>query len=120
MEKYNITPLGCLCRFAIIFIAEFVTSWICIKVLNLDEGMTLLIIICVFILIMIGAFIFDKYANPYSKRFFANNSKNKSKMDDVSAVCPYCYHINYVVDDEGYCKCENCGNFFQKQEYDPQ
>jgi magnesium transporter len=37
--------------------------------------------------------------------------KQAEDLDDI-------YNV-YVVDDDGYCKCEKCGTYFQKQDYDP-
>ena len=120
MEHYNVTPKGCLIRFVIIMIAEVVTMWLSMKVFGSDEGMALLAVICVFAVIMVIASKYDKYANPYDKRFFSKSSDAMKDEEVISAVCPYCYHINYVVDDDGYCKCEKCGTYFQKQDFDPQ
>lgn len=116
-KTYDIKPKGCLIRSCIILGAEFLTTWVCVSMLNFDEGATLVSVIIVFAIIMLLALKFDKYANPYS-------SQNCSRIEDQetensSVTCPYCYHINYVVDDEGYCRCEKCGAYFQKQKYDP-
>ena len=98
MEQYDVTPKGCLVRFAIVMIAEVVTMWLSIKVFGLDEGMALLAVICVFAVILAIAFKYDKYANPYDKRFFSKSSEATRNEEVISVVCPYCYHINYVVD----------------------
>ena len=117
MDRNDITARGCLTRFAIILVAEFLTVWICVRLFGLDEGMTLLAVIIVFAIIMTLALKYDKNANPYSIK---NHKEGKTNIQDNSVVCPFCYHINSVVDDDGYCLCEKCKAYFQVQEYDPE
>lgn len=36
-----------------------------------------------------------------------------SHADSGAFSCPYCFHINYVCDNDGCCLCEKCGAYFK-------
>lgn len=57
--KQDYTPIGCLVRFGIILIAEFITLWISLKVFNLDAGTSLWIFWGVLVIICILAYKYD-------------------------------------------------------------
>lgn len=60
---------------------------------------------------VVGFFLFAYWLG---KRTVQNEHNQESpKRDSISISCPYCFHINYVYTDDGYCTCEECGAFFQ-------
>lgn len=112
-KTYNVTPIGCLARFFVIIFTEFLTVWISMSMFHLDEGAVLFAVIVVFVVIMFIALKIDKNANPYSPNNCESVEKELNK-ETVSVICPFCFHVNYIVDDDGFCKCAKCGSYFQK------
>lgn len=104
--------LGCLFILAVVFCTLFLSSYLCIRVFNLSDGATYIIVpISVFVV----SFIFHHYTTGVDEKLSKERAERnamssiRSNTDHYPVCCPQCGSLNIGPSDDGGFVCIDCG-----------